>query len=69
MVSTGDEVRDRLVTATMEVIGRVGLERTSVARIARRASLSQGVIYASHGSKEDLLADTVKVVLLKIGAR
>ena len=64
LVSTGDEVRDRLVTATMEVIGRVGLERTSVARIARRASLSQGVIYASHGSKEDLLADTVKVVLI-----
>ncbi len=63
-VTTGDEVRDRLLTATMDVIARVGLERTTISRIARRAQLSQGVIYGGHGSKEELLADTVRVLLI-----
>jgi len=69
VVDTGDEVRDRLLTATMEVISRVGLERTTTSRIARRAGLGQNWIYAGYSSKEDLLVDTQAVLLNSVLAQ
>lgn len=68
-VDTGDEMRDQLLTATMEVISRVGLERTTTSRIARRAELGQNWIYAGYASKEDLLVDTLAVLLNKVLAQ
>ena len=68
-VDTGDETRDQLLTATMEVMSRVGLERTTTSRIARRAGLGQNWIYAGYASKEDLLVDTLAVLLNKVLAQ
>jgi len=68
-VDTGDEMRDRLLLATMEVISRVGLERTTTSRIARRAGVGQNWIYTAYPSKEDLLVDTMAVLLNSVLAQ
>lgn len=69
VVDTGDEMRDRLLMATMEVISRVGLERTTTSRIARRAGVGQNWIYAGYPSKEDLLVDAMAVLLNNVLAQ
>lgn len=54
-----DPTRAALKLACMEVIGRVGLQRATVTRIARRAGLTHGAIYGLFGSKEELVATAV----------
>ena len=54
-----DPTRAALMLGCMEVIGRVGLQRATVTRIARRAGLTHGAIYGLFGSKEELVATAV----------
>jgi AcrR family transcriptional regulator len=62
-INTGDQVRDRLLTATMEVTARVGMANATASRIARRAGTSPATIYAGFASKDDLVVETIRVVL------
>lgn len=62
-----DPTRSHLLFAAMEVIARSGVQRATVSRIARRAGLSHGAIYGPFGSKEDLVADAVRIVSAMLG--
>jgi AcrR family transcriptional regulator len=58
-----DDFDHRLFTAAAEVIGRVGVDRSTISRIARTAGVNPAGIYARHRDKEKLLADLIAVVL------
>jgi AcrR family transcriptional regulator len=59
----GDPHQDALIEAVAGITARVGFERATASRIARRANLTSGAIYARYHSKDDLLADAVEVLL------
>lgn len=60
---TGEPLRDALITATANVIGRTGYERATVSRIGRRAKLTGGAVYTRYESKDDLIIDTLETLL------
>ncbi len=60
---TGEPLRDALITATANVIGRAGYERATVSRIGRRAKLTGGAVYTRYDSKDDLIIDTLDTLL------
>lgn len=60
---TGEPLRDALITATANVIGRTGYERATVSRIGRRAKLTGGAVYTRYESKDDLIIDTLDTLL------
>jgi len=60
---TGEPLRDALITATADVIGRTGYERATVSRIGRRAKLTGGAVYTRYESKDDLIIDTLETLL------
>jgi AcrR family transcriptional regulator len=60
---TGNAVRDALIMTTAEIIGKVGYERTTVARLARRSGLTTGSIYNVYPSKQDLIVDSIDTLL------
>lgn len=60
---TGEPLRDALITATANVIGRAGYERATVSRIGRRAKLTGGAVYTRYESKDDLIIDTLDTLL------
>ncbi|MBM3639286.1 MAG: TetR family transcriptional regulator [Actinobacteria bacterium] len=66
--TTGDPLRDALINATAEVMGRAGLEQTTVSRIARRAHLTSGAVYTQYDVKEELLIDAMKTLLTNAAA-
>ena len=61
--ATGDPVQDALIDAVAAVIARVGLERATGSRIARRANLTSGAIYGRYTTKEDLLDQAIVTLL------
>lgn len=60
---TGEPLRDALIAATANVIGRTGYERATVSRIGRRAKLTGGAVYTRYDSKDDLIIDTLETLL------
>lgn len=60
---TGEPLRDALITATANVIGRAGYERATVSRIGRRAKLTGGAVYTRYDSKDALIIDTLDTLL------
>ena len=60
---TGEALRDALIAAAADVIGRAGYERATVSRIARRAKLTGGAVYTRYESKDDLIIDTLDTLL------
>ena len=60
---TGEPLRDALIIATANVIGRAGYERATVSRIGRRAKLTGGAVYTRYDSKDDLIIDTLDTLL------
>ncbi len=50
-ISTGDPIRDALLTAVLNEVGDHGFDGTSVARIVRAAQSSQGAMFARFPSK------------------
>jgi len=60
---TGEPLRDALITAAANVIGRTGYERATVSRIGRRAKLTGGAVYTRYDSKDDLIIDTLDTLL------
>jgi AcrR family transcriptional regulator len=60
---TGEPLRDALIVATANVIGRAGYERTTVSRIGRRAKLTGGAVYTRYETKDQLIVDTLETLL------
>ncbi|MBZ9556543.1 MULTISPECIES: transcriptional regulator BetI [unclassified Modicisalibacter] len=59
--------RRQLIKATMEAIDEVGLADATVARIARRAGVSAGIISHYFGGKDGLLEATMRQILQDLG--
>jgi AcrR family transcriptional regulator len=60
---TDDAVEDALIDAVAAIVSRVGLERATGSRIARRAGLTSGAIYGRYESKEALLEHAIDSLL------
>ncbi|MDQ1386039.1 MAG: hypothetical protein QOG65_3418 [Actinomycetota bacterium] len=60
---TDDPVEDALIDAVAAIVSRVGLERATGSRIARRAGLTAGAIYGRYETKEDLLEHAIDSLL------
>jgi AcrR family transcriptional regulator len=59
----GDPHQDALIDAVAAIAARVGFERATASRIARRANLTSGAIYARYHCKDELLTEAVEVLL------
>ncbi|MEC9483614.1 MAG: transcriptional regulator BetI, partial [Halomonas sp.] len=59
--------RRQLIQATMQAIDEVGLADATVARIAKRAGVSAGIISHYFGGKDDLLEATMRQILGDLG--
>src|SRR5262245_28236173 len=64
----GDPHQDALIDAVATITARVGFERATASRIARRANLTSGAIYARYDTKDELLAQAVEVLLVRRSA-
>jgi AcrR family transcriptional regulator len=62
---TSDPVEDALIDAVAAIVARVGLERATASRIARRAGLTSGAIYGRYKTKEDLLNHAIGALLAR----
>ncbi len=62
---TGDASQSALIDSVLAITARVGFARATTSRIARRAGLTSGAIYARYTSKDELLAHAVEVLLAK----
>jgi len=59
----GDASHNALIDSVLAITARVGFERATASRIARRANLTSGAIYARYDSKDELLAHAIEVLL------
>ena len=59
----GDAAQNSLIDSVSAIAARVGFERATASRIARRSGLTSGAIYARYQTKDDLLAHAVEVLL------
>jgi AcrR family transcriptional regulator len=62
---TGNAGQDALIDSVAVIVARVGFDRASATRIARRAGLTSGSIYARYRTKDDLLQDAVAILLTR----
>ena len=62
---TGVAAQNALIDAVASIVARVGFERASATRIARRAGLTPGSIYSSYRTKDDLLQHAVEILLAR----
>lgn len=57
--SPGDESRERILQGALRSIARHGLERSSIASVAREAGVSRQTVYTYYANREDVLRDAV----------
>jgi AcrR family transcriptional regulator len=62
---TEDAAHTVLIESVAAVVARVGLDRATASRIARRAGVTPGAIYARYDSKEHLVESTVDIMLAR----
>lgn len=55
----GDDSRDRILQGATRSIARHGLERSSIASVAREAGVSRQTVYTYYSNREDVLRDAV----------
>jgi len=55
--NTGDDVRDRLLQATVDIVGERGYDAATVDAIAHRAESSEGALFARYPTKVALYLD------------
>jgi AcrR family transcriptional regulator len=65
VADTGNVGQDALIDSVATIVARVGFERASATRIARRAGLTAGSIYARYRTKDDLLEHAVEILLAR----
>jgi AcrR family transcriptional regulator len=61
--SVGDGSQNALIDSVLAITARVGFDRATASRIARRANLTSGAIYARYETKEELLAHAIEALL------
>ena len=62
--------QNALIDSVLAITARVGFERATASRIARRANLTSGAIYARYQTKDELLAHAIEVLLAqRLGRR
>lgn len=54
-----EEFRERILKGALRSIARYGLDRSSIASIARESAVSRQTVYAYYGTREDVLRDAV----------
>ncbi len=52
--------RERILRATIHCISALGLERTSIVEICKKAELSAGALYTHFASKEEIVAEALR---------
>jgi AcrR family transcriptional regulator len=62
---TGDASHDALIDSVSGIVARVGFERASATRIARRAGLTPGSIYSRYRTKDELLRNALVLLLAR----
>jgi AcrR family transcriptional regulator len=65
VADTGNAGQDALIDSVATIVARVGFERATATRIARRAGLTAGSIYARYRTKDDLLEHAVDLLLAR----
>lgn len=55
----GDDYRERILQGATRSIARHGLERSSMASVAREAGVSRQTVYTYYSNREDVLRDAV----------
>jgi AcrR family transcriptional regulator len=58
--------REKIIKATIELIGEKGVDGTSLADIARKVGISKGTLYYYYSSKNDLIFDITEVHMNQI---
>ncbi|HEV7527134.1 MAG TPA: TetR/AcrR family transcriptional regulator [Acidimicrobiia bacterium] len=61
--NVGDASQNALIDSVSAIAARVGFDRATASRIARRANLTSGAIYARYETKSELLSQAVEVLL------
>jgi AcrR family transcriptional regulator len=56
-ISTGDPIRDALLTGAVSVIARSGLRRSSTSRIARASGNTQSTLFQTWKTRSELVSD------------
>jgi len=62
-----DDKRQRILTATIQLIDENGLQSTPMSAIAKRAGVAMGTIYHYFPSKEELVAELYQELTDKLG--
>ncbi len=57
--TSGDDYRERILLGATRSIARHGLERSSMASVAREAGVSRQTVYTYYSNREDVLRDAV----------
>lgn len=57
--AVGDDSRERILAGAIRSIARHGLERSSIASVAREAGVSRQTVYTYYSNREDVLRDAV----------
>lgn len=52
--------RQQLIEATIKCIGKLGISSTTLAKVAREAGLSQGIVNLHFRTKDNLLSETLR---------
>lgn len=63
---TGADNRQKIIDAAAELMTEKGVEKTSLADIARKTGLSKGTLYYYYSSKNDLVFDITESHMSKI---
>jgi AcrR family transcriptional regulator len=66
VVETGDEIRDALVNAATNVIGRSGFDRATTQRVARAAGLPPSALFSEYQNRHALFTDVVAKLLREV---
>lgn len=64
-----DDIDFKLFAAVVHVVNRAGVDKATVARIARRSNLNPAVIYTRYADKDDLIYRCIRIGLMMGVAR
>ncbi|MCU0268614.1 MAG: TetR/AcrR family transcriptional regulator [Acidimicrobiales bacterium] len=66
MASRSDRARDAVLTATVELLEEVGVERLSIEKVASRSGVAKTTIYRHWPTKADLIVSAVRGVAVAV---
>lgn len=61
-----EKTRDRILRVTGELIARQGIQKTSLASIAREAGISRGTLFYYYPSKQSLLYQVMEISFCEV---